>query len=92
MNLEIIFVNIRNLQVVSNGLNVSFMWEMEIDDNEKAEALKMQFTINFSVIKEKDLDVEIGPITPYKFNFDVTNYKVSRKVRKTLILKNLIQF
>ncbi|XP_044735186.1 trafficking protein particle complex subunit 10 isoform X2 [Chrysoperla carnea] len=70
--------------VVSNGLNVSFMWEMEIDDNEKAEALKMQFTINFSVIKEKDLDVETGPITPYKFNFDVTNYKTLFVVRSSV--------
>ncbi|XP_069695323.1 trafficking protein particle complex subunit 10 isoform X2 [Periplaneta americana] len=61
--------------IVGNGMNVSFMWQLDVGNMEDTCPIKTEFTVQYSPIINLTKLVSNDQSRMYRCNFDITDYK-----------------
>nr|CAD7455545.1 unnamed protein product [Timema tahoe] len=62
-------------QIAGNNMNVSFMWEVDVDAVQDTPPIKTEFSVKYSPINDVMTLSSEQLFTTYKCNFDVQDYK-----------------
>nr|CAD7438798.1 unnamed protein product [Timema bartmani] len=68
-------------QIAGNNMNVSFMWEVDVDAVQDTPPIKTEFSVKYSPINDVTTLSSEQLFTTYKCNFDVQDYKGSELCR-----------
>nr|CAD7200015.1 unnamed protein product [Timema douglasi] len=68
-------------QIAGNNMNVSFMWEVDVDAVQDTPPIKTEFSVKYSPINNVTTLSSEQLFTTYKCNFDVQDYKGSELCR-----------
>jgi len=63
-------------QIVGKGMNVSFMWQLDVGNIEDTCPIKTEFTVQYSPIIDLTKLVSDDQTQLYHYNFDIIDYKV----------------
>jgi len=63
-------------QIVGKGMNVSFMWQLDVGNIEDTCPIKTEFTVHYSPVIDLTKLVSDDQIQLYRYNFDIIDYKV----------------
>lgn len=64
------------LQIVGKGMNVTFMWQLDVGNIEDTCPIKTEFTVHYSPIIDLTKLVSDDQSQLYRYNFDIIDYKV----------------
>lgn len=71
--LAVVIENVSIFQNITNGLNVSYMWELLVNPNAKSSTIKADFSVKYKLAdKDKVLKEDIV----YHHYIDISNYEV----------------